>query len=132
MRQPLSQQLERQPIHQAQSKPPPVPVGVVQPLRTIAPSNINHTTSTSGQQGVSKMKTQSSISSYMVTKKPSHQPSNTADTVPSFSLLDSDDEFLSDLPLPASLAPAVKEVPEEPFQYLINVNAAIKAKPNKC
>jgi len=127
-----SQQFERYPNHQAQNKPPPVPVGVVQPLRTIAPSNINHTTSTSGQQGVSKMKTQSSISSYMVTKKPSHQSSNTADTVPSFSLLDSDDEFLSDLPLPASLPPTAKEVPEEPFQYLINVKAAMKTQPNKC
>jgi len=133
IRKPLSQQSERHPINQVQSKPPPVPVGVVQPLRTIAPSNINHTSSTSGQQGVSKMKTQSSISSYMVTKNPSNnQSSNTPDTVPSFSLLDSDDEFLSDLPLPASLPPTVKEVPEEPFQYLINVKAAIKAKPHKC
>ena len=132
-RQPPSQQVKGYSNNQVQSKPPPVPVGVVQPLRTIAPSNINHTTSTSGQQGTIKMRTQSSISSYLVTKTASHQPSSTipADTVPSFSLLDSDDEFLSDLPLPDALTPTVKEVPEEPFQYLINVKSAMKAHPNK-
>merc|ERR1719186_831648 len=84
------------------------PVGVVQPLRTIAPSN----SSSSGPANKKSMKSQSSITSFMVSK--SNSSTTTTDTfssTPSFSLLDSDDEFLSDLPLPPSIPPPSQTVP---------------------
>jgi len=134
-KEPPSQHIQRS-HQQVQSKYPPV--GVVQPLRTITPSNTNQssTTSNSGKPGIKKMKAQSSISSYLVSKASNISPDSNpisfgpVDSIPSFSLLDSDDEFLSDLPLPPS-PPSAKVVPDEPFQYLINVKAALQAQPEK-
>eukprot|EP00092_Neocalanus_flemingeri_P015996 GFUD01017314.1.p1 GENE.GFUD01017314.1~~GFUD01017314.1.p1 ORF type:complete len:578 (-),score=233.17 GFUD01017314.1:12-1745(-) len=123
-------------------RPPPshpqhnrsAPVGVVQPLRTIAPSNLatHQPACRSAGTEANKMKSQSSITSFMVSKSSSSSLSTTTDqssSTPSFSLLDSDDEFLSDLPLPPSLPPQSQTVPDEPFQYLINVKAAMQARP---
>jgi len=129
-----NQYIQRPPSNQLaqrssnQSVPPPV--GVVQPLRTIAPSNTSQT-QTSRQPGA-KMKAQSSISSYLVPKTIAASTSTpaTMESTPSFSLLDSDDEFLSDLALPPSPSPSVKDVPDEPFQYLLNVKAAMQARPD--
>ena len=112
------------------------PVGVVQPLRTIKPSNTSQalSSSRSSEPASKKMKAQSSITSFMVNKTINSSNSITTTTTdttstPSFSLLDSDDEFLSDLPLPPSPLPTTLNVPEEPFQYLINVKAAMQARP---
>lgn len=127
-----SQPAVRPPPSQAYPNRSP-PVGVVQPLRTIKPSNISQTLSSSrsGEPASKKMKAQSSITSFMVSKTSNNSSFTTTDTTstPSFSLLDSDDEFLSDLPLPPSPPPSTQNVPDEPFQYLINVKAAMQARP---
>jgi len=119
------------------------PVGVVQPLRTIEPSNTPQAPTSHSDSISKKMKAQSSITSFMVTKPDviSEGFSNTnsnalnsnkkmrSDPTPSFSLLDSDDEFLSDLPMPVP-QPAVPVVADEPFQYLINLKSAIQSRPD--
>jgi len=125
----VARPLPKQVVH---TKPPPV--GVVQPLRTIAPTNINPSlaTSRSSEPASKKMRAQSSITSFMVSKSNasnSFPSTHTADSTPSFSLLDSDDEFLSDLPLPPSNPPTKQEIPDEPFQYLMNMKAAMQARP---
>jgi len=129
-RAPPSQPAPRPPPSQAYPNRSP-PVGVVQPLRTIKPSNTSHTLSRSSEPASKKMKAQSSITSFMVNKTTNSSSITTSDTTstPSFSLLDSDDEFLSDLPLPPSPPPSTQNVPDEPFQYLINVKAAMQARP---
>lgn len=111
------------------------PVGVVQPLRTIA-SNLSQTNPSSGDGDTKRA--QSSITSFMVPKSSSATPSlsvpvssstvTTLDTTPSFSLFDSDDEFMSDVPMDPTPTP-VQTVPDEPFQYLMNVKAAMQARP---
>eukprot|EP00092_Neocalanus_flemingeri_P023050 GFUD01024984.1.p1 GENE.GFUD01024984.1~~GFUD01024984.1.p1 ORF type:complete len:575 (-),score=229.89 GFUD01024984.1:71-1795(-) len=117
-------------------RPPPShtrspPVGVVQPLRTLAPSN--QPRPRPAGPDAKKMKSQSSITSFMVSKSSYSSMSTSTDqssSTPSFSLLDSDDEFMSDLPLSTTtLPPQSQTVPDEPFQYLINVKAAMQARP---
>jgi len=102
------------------------PIGVVQPLRPIQSSNKSNS-----PQKVSKNNTaQTSITSYM-TQKISNAENNIPndnETIPSFALLDSDDEFLSELPL----SPVSQFVSNKPFQYLLDFKNKILKEPDKC
>eukprot|EP00092_Neocalanus_flemingeri_P039657 GFUD01043189.1.p1 GENE.GFUD01043189.1~~GFUD01043189.1.p1 ORF type:complete len:576 (-),score=226.10 GFUD01043189.1:202-1929(-) len=117
--------------HPSHTRSPPV--GVVQPLRTLAPSNQPRPRPRPAGPDAKEMKSQSSMTSFMVSKSSNSSISTSTDqssSTPSFSLLDSDDEFMSDLPLSTTTLPAQSQtVPDEPFQYLINVKAAMQARP---
>ena len=111
------------------------PIGIVQPLRTIEPSN-----SAKPSENVTKgrddkrMKAQSSITSFMSSKpsqtapvQTSVKPNQDTSSNPSFALLDSDDEFLSEVPLDQPQRPEVKS--KEPFSYLSHFKKIVKENP---
>ena len=95
-----------------------LPVGVVQPLRTITNSRGEPSHK---QQQNKKMIAQSSITSFM-TSKPQpkvEEPSSN----PTFSLLDSDDDLLVDFQCEEEdIKPREVSVSCEPFQYLVDFN----------
>ena len=116
------------------------PVGVVQPLRTIQPCNdtggdrLKNPTNISSDKSNKSSKTiaQSSIISFMKTKDPAEtdarKQSQATSSIPTFSLLDSDEEFESDMPLEPS---PKKTKPSEPFNYLVNFKKSLAKKPSQ-
>ena len=111
------------------------PVGVVQPLRTIEPSNKRHL-SERDNSNPTKMKSQASITSFIKPKenkaqiqKPSPDLKNTG--APSFSLMDSDEEtFAEELSAEMDRAPQIK--PNIPFSYLSHFKKELSVKPGQC
>ena len=113
------------------------PVGVVQPLRTIQPSNdtggdrLKNPTNDKSNKS-SKIIAQSSITSFMKTKDPTEtsakKPSQATSSIPTFSLLDSDEEFESDMLFEPS---PKKTKPSEPFNYLVNFKKSLEKKPSQ-
>ena len=102
------------------------PVGVVQPLRTI--------TNSSSVSQSRKMIAQSSITSFMTNKTSEPVATSSSSNAVTFSLLDSDDEFLADFQYEEAVAVKTgeaSEAPSEPFQYLVNFNERVRASPNE-
>ena len=109
------------------------PVGVVQPLRTIEPSN-KRQLSERDSSNATKMKSQASITSFIKPKenkiqiqKPSPVQNDTG--VPSFSLMDSDEETEE---LLAETHPAPQRKPNIPFSYLVHFKKELSLKPGQC
>ena len=108
--------------HKSEGSLPP-PVGVVQPLRTIT-----NVTEQGQDQTNKKMIAQSSITSFMTSKpkEPAEDPAEKA----TFSLMDSDDEFLTDFE-DKNVKPQEILVPCEPFQYLTAFNERVQSSPDE-
>jgi len=111
------------------------PVGVVEPLRTIEPSN-KRQLSERDSSNANKMKSQASITSFIKPKenkiqiqKPSPAQNDTG--VPSFSLMDSDEETFTE-ELLAEMHPAPQIKPNIPFSYLVHFKKELSLKPGQC
>ena len=105
------------------------PEGVIQPLRTITNTGVSQ--SSQQQANTRKMIAQSSITSFMSSKAP--VPAEASSSTATFSLIDSDDEFLADFQYEEAGAVKSREVvaPSEPFQYLVNFNQRVRASPGQ-
>ena len=104
------------------------PVGVVQPLRTIEPSNKQQI---SERENVTKMKSQASITSFIKPKDtsvPKQSPAKHDAGVPTFSLMDSDEEEMMAEMMPSG--PQVK--PNIPFSYLAHFKRELSSRPGQC
>ena len=98
------------------------PVGVVEPLRTIT----NVSEKSQEKSCNKKIMAQSSITTFM-TSRSSEPPDNR----PSFSLMDSDDEFMADFQYEETFQPREVLAPSEPFQYLVSFNQRIRSSPEE-
>ena len=101
---------------------------MVQPLRTIEPSNKQQM---SERENVTKMKSQASITSFIKPKDtsvPKQSPAKNDAGAPTFSLMDSDEEeMLADM-MPSG--PQVK--PNIPFCYLAHFKRELSSRPGQC
>ena len=118
-------------VNSSWSRPRPAnpgpPVGVVQPLRTIEPSNRRQERDNTN---VTKMKAQASITSFIKPKNTAVQkqsPVKTSSGAPSFSLMDSDEEEMM-----VNMPPAPQVKPNVPYSYLSHFKKELAARPGQC